>query len=72
MVACTDGSVYVWQLASLHLDSTATGQVAQNILASCDPVETVDIDQTTPTEMFEMSQQDLAGANGKVLRTLIA
>ena len=26
MVGCTDGSVYVWHLGSLHLDSQATGQ----------------------------------------------
>jgi hypothetical protein len=27
MVGCVDGSVYIWHLGSLHLDSFASGQV---------------------------------------------
>ncbi|KJE93029.1 hypothetical protein CAOG_03891 [Capsaspora owczarzaki ATCC 30864] len=35
VVGCTDGTVYVWQLSTNHLDRVATGQVALDILESC-------------------------------------
>lgn len=36
VVGCTDGSVYVWQMETGHLDRCVSGQVALNILAACD------------------------------------
>ncbi|XP_058957574.1 WD repeat-containing protein 7 [Pocillopora verrucosa] len=36
VVGCTDGSVYVWQMETGHLDRCANGQVALNILSACD------------------------------------
>ena len=34
LVECIDGSVYVWQLGTGHLDRVAGGKLAEDILAS--------------------------------------
>ncbi|XP_048581651.1 WD repeat-containing protein 7 [Nematostella vectensis] len=39
VVGCSDGSVYVWQMETGHLDRYVTGQVALDILAACDDEE---------------------------------
>ncbi|XP_044173279.1 WD repeat-containing protein 7-like isoform X2 [Acropora millepora] len=36
VVGCSDGSVYVWQMETGHLDRCVSGQVALNILSACD------------------------------------
>ena len=36
IIGCSDGTVSVWQLTTGHLDRSATGQVAIDILESCD------------------------------------
>ena len=45
IVGCTDGTVNVWQLTTGHLDRTATGQTALDILDSCDDSTTEIPDQ---------------------------
>ena len=32
LVSCSDGSVYIWQMETGHLDRVVTGMVAQEIL----------------------------------------
>ena len=36
VVGCTDGTVYVWQMETGHLDRVVTGITADDILAACD------------------------------------
>ena len=36
IIACADGTVYVWQMGTGHLDRRASGQVAADVLRSCD------------------------------------
>ena len=38
LVSCSDGSVYIWQMETGHLDRVVTGMVAQEILEACDDV----------------------------------
>eukprot|EP00040_Diaphanoeca_grandis_P034997 m.218955 g.218955 ORF g.218955 m.218955 type:complete len:1165 (-) comp33282_c0_seq1:144-3638(-) len=37
-VWCDDGTAYVWQISTGHLDRKATGQLALDIMAQCDAV----------------------------------
>ena len=36
LVGCSDGSVYVWQMESGHLDRVVSGMSAQDVLEACD------------------------------------
>ena len=36
LVSCSDGSLYIWQMETGHLDRVVTGMVAQEILEACD------------------------------------
>jgi len=36
LVGCSDGSVYVWQMESGHLDRVVSGMAAQDVLEACD------------------------------------
>ena len=36
LVGCNDGSVYVWQMESGHLDRVVSGMAAQDVLDACD------------------------------------
>ena len=38
VVGCTDGSTYVWQMETGHLDRVVHGNAADEILAACDDV----------------------------------
>jgi len=38
LVSCSDGSVYIWQMETGHLDRVVTGMAAQEILEACDDV----------------------------------
>lgn len=40
VVQCADRSVYVWQLCNGHLDRHAVGEVADDIMSSCDTAAT--------------------------------
>jgi hypothetical protein len=35
VVSCANGSIYVWQLSTGHLESTASGQAAADIVSQC-------------------------------------
>lgn len=35
VVSCVNGSIYVWQLSTGHLESTASGQAAADIVSQC-------------------------------------
>ena len=36
LIGCNDGSVYVWQMESGHLDRVVSGMAAQDVLEACD------------------------------------
>jgi hypothetical protein len=36
VVSCADGTAYVWQMLTGHLDRRAAGRVAADIVAGCD------------------------------------
>ena len=36
VIGCTDGTVYVWQMETGHLDRVVTGIAGDDILAACD------------------------------------
>lgn len=40
IVGCSDGSVYVWQMETGHLDRVVQGIVAEEILSACDETST--------------------------------
>ncbi|KAI1280913.1 WD repeat-containing protein 7 [Halotydeus destructor] len=43
IVGCSDGSVYVWQMETGHLDRVVQGIVAEDILSACDENVTVTV-----------------------------
>ncbi|KAK2177630.1 hypothetical protein NP493_589g03000 [Ridgeia piscesae] len=50
VIHCTDGTVYVWQMETGHLDRVAHGVIADEILEACDDVHADDDDHmTNPT-----------------------
>lgn len=50
VIHCTDGTVYVWQIETGHLDRVAHGVIADEILEACDDVHSDEDDHmTNPT-----------------------
>nr|XP_002123988.2 WD repeat-containing protein 7 [Ciona intestinalis] len=54
IIACSDCSVFVWQMETGHLDRFEQGEVAANILAACDEQEIGDT--TKPQHSVNISQ----------------
>lgn len=67
MVGCTDGSVYVWHLGSLHLDSHASGQAAVDILLNCDPVMAETVPFESSSDIVAVNALNMSGADTQVL-----
>jgi len=36
LVGCSDGSLYIWQMETGHLDRVVTGMAAQDVLEACE------------------------------------
>ncbi|XP_031568351.1 WD repeat-containing protein 7-like [Actinia tenebrosa] len=64
VVGCSDGSVYVWQMETGHLDRRVNGQVALDILSACDDEENSPVSSTT------VPSKSKGGALGKKLSNL--
>ena len=47
VVGCTDGSTYVWQMETGHLDRVVHGNAADEILAACDDVASTSLSSGT-------------------------
>jgi len=45
VVGCSDGSVYVWQMETGHLDRVLHGMLAEEVLLACD--ETIALDDSS-------------------------
>ncbi|XP_026313691.1 WD repeat-containing protein 7 [Hyposmocoma kahamanoa] len=43
VVGCSDGTVYVWQMETGHLDRVLHGMIAEEVLAACDETLTDDL-----------------------------
>uniref|UniRef100_H2YSP9 WD repeat-containing protein 7 n=1 Tax=Ciona savignyi TaxID=51511 RepID=H2YSP9_CIOSA len=54
IIACSDSSVFVWQMETGHLDRFEQGQVAANILAACDEKDR--LDNKAPDNSVNISQ----------------
>lgn len=65
VVGCTDGSVYVWQMETGHLDRVVTGITADEILAACD-------DHTISTSGGKLSNPAVHLIRGMRARNLAA
>ena len=46
IVGCSDGSSYIWQMESGHLDRVVHGTAAEEILAACDEEATFNLSET--------------------------
>ena len=47
VVGCTDGTVYVWQMETGHLDRVVHGVAAEDILAGCDDKMSSKVNEST-------------------------
>ena len=54
LVACSDGSVYIWQMETGHLDRVVSGMAAQDVLEACDE------DSTWAVSSSGMDQSNLS------------
>ena len=54
LVACSDGSVYIWQMETGHLDRVVSGMAAQDVLEACDE------DSTGAVSSSGMDQSNLS------------
>jgi hypothetical protein len=51
IVACSDGTVYVWQMETGHLDRVLHGILAEEVLNACDETSGDSVPGTTGTDM---------------------
>ncbi|XP_071942422.1 WD repeat-containing protein 7-like isoform X1 [Antedon mediterranea] len=74
IVGCQDGSVYVWQMETGHLDRIVHGNTAEDILDACDQVSATSETMLTPTQSIAVAfrRRSLAAIRKSAQRSIIA
>ncbi|XP_072038348.1 WD repeat-containing protein 7-like isoform X2 [Amphiura filiformis] len=74
VVGCEDGSVFVWQMETGHLDRIAQGNIAEDILGACDQGTQAIENMLTPGQSIAMAfrRRSLAAIKNAAHRSILA